>query len=78
MPKLKYRVSGNHEGARENLGRVTAAAALKKARQFVQEGYIDVSALSLLSNKTIPYSFMNEARPPLAMRPAANSSVYGD
>jgi hypothetical protein len=42
MPKLKYRVSGNHEGARENLGRVTAAAALKKARQFVQEGYIDV------------------------------------
>ncbi|MBI5260450.1 MAG: hypothetical protein HY852_01370 [Bradyrhizobium sp.] len=42
MPKLKYLVSGNHEGARENLGRITVSAALKKARQLVQEGYIDV------------------------------------
>jgi hypothetical protein len=45
MPRqtqLKYLVGGNHEGARENLTRATAAAALKKARQLLQEGYIDV------------------------------------
>jgi hypothetical protein len=42
MPKLKYLVSGHHEGISEHLGRVTVAAALRKARQFVQEGYIDV------------------------------------
>jgi hypothetical protein len=42
MPKLKYLVSGNHEGISEHLGRVTVAAALRKARQLVQEGYIDV------------------------------------
>ncbi|WFU42593.1 hypothetical protein QA640_09070 [Bradyrhizobium sp. CB82] len=39
---MKYLVCGNHEGARENLTRATAAAALKKARQLLQEGYIDV------------------------------------
>ena len=42
MPKLKYLVGGNHEGVSEYLGRVTAEAALRKARQLVQEGYIDV------------------------------------
>ena len=42
MPKLKYLVSGNHEGISEHLGRVTVAAALRTARQLVQEGYIDV------------------------------------
>jgi hypothetical protein len=42
MAKLKYLVGGNHEGVSECLGRVTVNAALRKARQFVQEGYIDV------------------------------------
>jgi hypothetical protein len=42
MVRLKYLVGGNHEGVSECLGRVTAGAALKKARQFVQKGYIDV------------------------------------
>jgi hypothetical protein len=42
MPKLKYLVSGNHEGVSEYLGRVTVGAALRKARQLVQEGYLDV------------------------------------
>jgi hypothetical protein len=42
MPKLKYLVSGNHEGISEHLGRVTVTAALRKARQLVREGYIDV------------------------------------
>jgi hypothetical protein len=40
--QLKYLVSGNHEGIRERIGRVTVAAALRKARQLVQQGYIDV------------------------------------
>jgi predicted phosphohydrolase len=42
MPKLKYLVRGNHEGISEHLGRVTVRAALRKAKQLVQEGYIDV------------------------------------
>ncbi|KRR26447.1 hypothetical protein CQ14_02845 [Bradyrhizobium lablabi] len=40
--QLKYLVGGNHEGVRENLGRATAAAALKKARQLLHQGYVDV------------------------------------
>jgi hypothetical protein len=40
--QLKYLVGGNHEGTRENLGRITAAAALRKGRQLLQQGYIDV------------------------------------
>jgi hypothetical protein len=40
--KLKYLVSGSHEGVSEYLGRVMAGAALRKAKQLVQ-GYIDVS-----------------------------------
>jgi predicted phosphohydrolase len=40
--QLKYLVGGNHEGAWENLGRITAAAALRKARQLLQQGYLNV------------------------------------
>ena len=40
--QLKYLVGGNHEGVRENLRRATAAAALKKARQFLHQGYVNV------------------------------------
>lgn len=42
MTKLKYLVSGSHEGVSKYLGRVTAVAALRKAKQLVQEGFIDV------------------------------------
>lgn len=42
MPRLKYLVSGNHEGGSEYLGRVTVGAALRKAKQLVKEGYLDV------------------------------------
>jgi hypothetical protein len=41
MPRrttLKYLGGGNHERACENFRRATAAAALKKARQLLQEG----------------------------------------
>lgn len=40
--QLKYLVGGNHEGVCENLRRATAAAALKKARQLLHQGYVDV------------------------------------
>ena len=41
-PELKYLVGGNHEGLRENSRRATAAAAVKKARQLLRQGYLDV------------------------------------
>jgi hypothetical protein len=40
--KLQYLVSGNDQHARVNLGRPTAASAVKKARELVEQGYMDV------------------------------------
>jgi hypothetical protein len=40
--QLQYLISGNDECGRVNLGRDTAAEALKKARELLQEGYLDV------------------------------------
>jgi hypothetical protein len=39
---LQYLISGTNLCGRVNLGRNTAEAALKKAREFLQEGYLDV------------------------------------
>jgi hypothetical protein len=39
---LKYLVGGNRDGLRENLRRGTAAAAVRKARQLLHQGYLDV------------------------------------
>ena len=39
---LQYLISGRNLSGRVNLGRSTAEAALKKAREFVQEGYLEV------------------------------------
>ena len=39
---LQYLISGSNLCGRVNLGRDTAEAALKKAREFLQEGYLDV------------------------------------
>jgi hypothetical protein len=39
---LQYLVSGRNLSGRVNLGRGTPEAALKKAREFLQEGYLDV------------------------------------
>ena len=41
MP-LQYLIAGNDQFGRVNLGRATAAAALKKAKELLQEGYLDV------------------------------------
>ena len=38
----QYLISGRNPCGRVNLGRRTSAAALKKAREFLQEGYLDV------------------------------------
>lgn len=40
--ELKYLISGNREGLRENLRRATAAAAARKARQLLHQGCVDV------------------------------------
>jgi hypothetical protein len=40
--KLQYLVSGNDPFGRVNLGRLTAASAMKKARELVEQGYLDV------------------------------------
>jgi hypothetical protein len=39
---LQYLISGTNLCGRVNLGRNTAEAALKKAREFLQDGYLDV------------------------------------
>ena len=39
---LQYLVSGRDQGGYVSLGRTTTAAALKKAKELLQEGYIDV------------------------------------
>jgi len=40
--QLQYLISGNNRFVRVNLGRDTAAAALKTARQLLYEGHMDV------------------------------------
>jgi hypothetical protein len=39
---LQYLISGRNLCGRVSLGRDTPQAALKKAREFLQEGYLDV------------------------------------
>ena len=39
---LQYLVSGRDQSGYVSLGRTTTATALKKARELLQEGYIDV------------------------------------
>ncbi|WFU45857.1 hypothetical protein QA640_44400 (plasmid) [Bradyrhizobium sp. CB82] len=44
-------------GTRQNLGRATAAAALRKARQLLQEGYIDVRICTPRGQILLPDEF---------------------
>jgi hypothetical protein len=39
---LQYLVSGNNQFGRVNFGRPTAAEALKKAKELLEQGYMDV------------------------------------
>jgi hypothetical protein len=40
--QLHYLISGNNRFGRVNLGRVAKAATVKKAKELLQEGYLDV------------------------------------
>ena len=40
--ELHYLISGNNQFGRVNLSRVAAEAAVKKAKELLQEGYFDV------------------------------------
>lgn len=40
--QLQYLVSGNHQYGRVSFGCATTAAALEKARELLQNGYMDV------------------------------------
>ncbi|WP_249791313.1 hypothetical protein [Bradyrhizobium sp. SRL28] len=40
--ELPYLISGNNQFGRVNLSRVAAGAAVKKAKELLQEGYLDV------------------------------------
>ncbi|MFB9269243.1 hypothetical protein ACFFWD_40070 [Bradyrhizobium erythrophlei] len=55
--QLKYLVGGSYEGSRENLARITAAAALRKARQLLQQGYTDVRICTPRGQVLLPDEF---------------------
>jgi hypothetical protein len=40
--ELHYLISGNNQFGRVNLSRAAAGAAIKKANELLQEGYLDV------------------------------------
>jgi hypothetical protein len=39
---LQYLISGNNQFGRVNLSRAAAGAAVEKAKELLQEGYLDV------------------------------------
>ena len=41
-PRLQFLVSGNNQLSRINIGRATAAEAVREARELVGRGYMDV------------------------------------
>jgi hypothetical protein len=57
--RLKYLVGGKHEddGIIENVGRATAATALRKARQLVRDGYTDVRICTPRGQVVLPDEF---------------------
>jgi hypothetical protein len=40
--ELRYLISGNNQFGRVNLSRAASGAAVKKAKELLQEGYLDV------------------------------------
>jgi hypothetical protein len=55
--QLQYLVVGNDQLGRVNLGRATAAAALKKAQELLQEGYMDVRICTPRGRIVLPDEF---------------------
>lgn len=54
---LQYLISGRNPSGRVNLGRDTPVAALKKAREFLQEGYLDVRISTPRGRILLPEEF---------------------
>jgi hypothetical protein len=54
---LQYLIGGTNLCGRVNLGRSTAEAALKKASEFLQEGYLDVRISTPRGRLLLPEEF---------------------
>lgn len=54
---LQYLISGRNQAGLVNLGRATPMAALKKAREFLQEGYLDVRICTPRGRVLLPDEF---------------------
>jgi hypothetical protein len=55
--RLQFLVSGNDRFGRVNLGRATAASAMKKARELVDQGYMDVKICTPRGQVLMPDEF---------------------
>lgn len=55
--RLQYLISGRNQSGLVNLGRSTPIAALKKARELVQEGYLDVRICTPRGRILLPEEF---------------------
>ncbi|SDI09258.1 hypothetical protein SAMN05216338_101750 [Bradyrhizobium sp. Rc2d] len=55
--RLKYLIGSGHDGIGQNLGRATAAAALRKARQLLEEGFMDVKICTPRGQVLLPDEF---------------------
>ncbi|MDA9410615.1 hypothetical protein [Bradyrhizobium sp. CCBAU 45384] len=54
---MQYLVGGQNGAGRVNLSRDTVAAALKKARELLQEGYMDVRICTPRGQILLPDEF---------------------
>jgi hypothetical protein len=56
-PELQYLISGNDRYGRVSVSRAAAASAVKKARELVQEGYMDVKISTPRGRILLPDEF---------------------
>jgi len=57
MTQLQFLISGNNKFARVNVGRPTAAEALKMAKELLGRGYIDVRICTPRGRVLLPDEF---------------------
>jgi hypothetical protein len=55
--QVQFLVSGNNQFSRVNIGRSTAAEALKQAREFLGRGYMDVKICTPRGRILLPDEF---------------------
>ena len=55
--RLQFLISGNNKVSRVNVGRPTAAEALKKAKELLGQGYIDVRICTPRGRVLLPDEF---------------------